>query len=185
MIIAHHLIWTVYGWWLPNDPRGSSSHEIRAEPLAALGPIHLGRKRPGPSTQELRHFHASARDLLAHEPLLLTEKGVHIVGQALGQAVDEHGYTCYACAVLPEHVHLLVRRHRDKAEQMLEEFQLVSRQALLAAGHRAPTHPVWGGPGWKVFLDTPQDVKRIERYVCENPLKAGRALQHWRFVKRL
>jgi len=26
MIIAHHLIWTAYGFWLPNDPRGSSSH---------------------------------------------------------------------------------------------------------------------------------------------------------------
>ena len=23
IVIAHHLIWTAYGWWLPNDPRGS------------------------------------------------------------------------------------------------------------------------------------------------------------------
>ena len=27
-VAGFHLIWTAYGWWLPNDPRGSSSHEI-------------------------------------------------------------------------------------------------------------------------------------------------------------
>jgi hypothetical protein len=25
MIAGYHLIWTAYGWWLPNDPRGSTS----------------------------------------------------------------------------------------------------------------------------------------------------------------
>ena len=28
IVIAHHLIWTVYGTWLPNDPRGSGSRAI-------------------------------------------------------------------------------------------------------------------------------------------------------------
>jgi hypothetical protein len=30
-IITHHLIWTLYGHWLPNDLRGSGSAEIRDE----------------------------------------------------------------------------------------------------------------------------------------------------------
>jgi hypothetical protein len=25
IVIAHHIMWTLYGWWLPNDPRGSTS----------------------------------------------------------------------------------------------------------------------------------------------------------------
>ena len=37
MVAGFHLIWTAYGWWLPNDPRGSSSHEIRVERIADLG----------------------------------------------------------------------------------------------------------------------------------------------------
>ena len=31
IVIAHHLIWTAYGWWLPNDPRGSNSQVIRSD----------------------------------------------------------------------------------------------------------------------------------------------------------
>ena len=27
IVIAYHLIWTVYGWWLPNDLRGSRHHD--------------------------------------------------------------------------------------------------------------------------------------------------------------
>ncbi len=29
-VIAHHLIWTLYGHWLPNDLRGSGSTEFHA-----------------------------------------------------------------------------------------------------------------------------------------------------------
>ncbi len=42
---AHHLIWTAYGWWLPNDSRGSMSRFIASDPIAELGELHHGRKR--------------------------------------------------------------------------------------------------------------------------------------------
>jgi hypothetical protein len=42
---------------------------------------------------------------------------------------------------------------------------------------------VWGGPGWKVFLNTRADMERIVRYVRDNPVKAGRPAQAWGFVK--
>jgi hypothetical protein len=44
IIIAHHLMWTLYGWWLPNDPRGSTSRMIRNNLIAELGELHFGRK---------------------------------------------------------------------------------------------------------------------------------------------
>ena len=31
MILAYHIIFTTHGFWLPNDPRGSSSTAIRVE----------------------------------------------------------------------------------------------------------------------------------------------------------
>jgi hypothetical protein len=37
IVIAHHLIWTNYGWWLPNDPRGSLSRTIASDLIAELG----------------------------------------------------------------------------------------------------------------------------------------------------
>jgi hypothetical protein len=44
-------------------------------------------------------------------------------------------------------------------------------------------HPVWGGPGWGVFLDTPDDVRRTIKYIEDNPLKARMPARHWSFVK--
>ena len=39
MVIAHVLFWTAYGWWLPNDPRGSTSHRRRQSIVTALNDI--------------------------------------------------------------------------------------------------------------------------------------------------
>ena len=36
----HHLLWTLYGHWLPNDLRGSGSDELRNAKFAMLGPIY-------------------------------------------------------------------------------------------------------------------------------------------------
>ena len=44
MVIAYHLIGTLYGRWLPNGPRGSMSGDIRVERIAELGnPVKIGR----------------------------------------------------------------------------------------------------------------------------------------------
>src|SRR5260221_11029289 len=38
-VIAYHLIMTTYGFWLPNDPRGSWSDFVRAWELRRFGPV--------------------------------------------------------------------------------------------------------------------------------------------------
>ncbi len=60
MVAGYHLIWTANGWWLPNDPRGSSSHEVRVEAIAELGELHFGRKPVQPAPEELRTFYQQA-----------------------------------------------------------------------------------------------------------------------------
>jgi hypothetical protein len=57
MVVGYHLIWTAYGWWLPNDPRGSSSHEIRCADIVGLGELHHGRKKVQPAAGEIRRFY--------------------------------------------------------------------------------------------------------------------------------
>ncbi len=37
-------------------------------------------------------------------------------------------------AIMPDHVHMLIRRHRDMAEQMIEFFQMESKEKLIEAG---------------------------------------------------
>jgi len=56
MVAGFHLIWSAYGWWLPNDPRGGSSHEIRVEQIADLGDLHYGRKPVQPPGWQIQHF---------------------------------------------------------------------------------------------------------------------------------
>ena len=183
MVAAHHLIWTAYGWWLPNDPRGSSSRELRVPQLADLGDLHRGRKAVQPGRRELLAFYDRAAAKLRHESLTFSPKQCGCVAAALGEAARRHGYTCWAAAVMPDHVHVLVRKHRDRGEAMIANFQKASRDSLIARGHREPDHPVWGGPGWNVFLETPADVRRIVRYVERNPVKIGWPEQRWDWVE--
>jgi REP element-mobilizing transposase RayT len=184
MIIAHHLICTAYGWWLANDPRGSTSLEIRVESLAALGPLHYGRKAVQPPSRLIRGFYDEAGDLLKHELRTFDDPAIGILAEAVGKWLLDNTYTCYACALMPDHVHLLIRRHRDTAEIMLEKFQAATRNALIEAGHRAVTHPVWGGKGWKVFQNSVEQVWRTIEYIEQNPVKARRPRQYWPFVKK-
>jgi REP element-mobilizing transposase RayT len=182
MVAGYHLIWTAYGWWLPNDPRGSSSHEIRVERIADLGDLHYGRKVVQPSSVEVWQFYEAARSVLKHELLTFPEEDRQRLADAFAVVIRERRYTCYACAIMPEHVHALIRKHRDKAEDMIKHLQERSRQDLIEAGRRSPDHPVWGGPGWKVFLNTREDMRRIVKYIEGNPPERGLSEQHWPFV---
>ena len=83
---------------------------------------------------------------------------------------------------MPDHIHMVIRKHKHLAEEMIEHFQDASRIALINAGARPEDHPVWGGPGWKVFLDEPAEVRRTIQYVDDNPIKMRLPRQKWPFV---
>lgn len=182
-VAGFHLVWTAYGWWLPNDPRGSSSHEIRIERIAELGTLHDGRKAIQPPGREVWQFYEQARDVLQHELLSFDAGDLAVVAESFRETMSREKYTCYACAIMPDHVHALIRKHKHHGEQMIESLQVASREALKAAKRRSAEHPVWGGPGWKRFLYTADDLRRIVRYVEENPRRAGLPPQRWEFVK--
>src|SRR5690606_16024851 len=132
-IIGHHLMWTAYGWWLPNDPRGSMSRHVAIEPIAQLGEAHYGRKAIQPTSRELREFYEQAQNVLTHELLTFDEEDLQILARSFAQTIRDHRYTCYACAIMPDHVHLLIRKHRDRAETMIEKLQTASREAMREA----------------------------------------------------
>ncbi|HWE95636.1 MAG TPA: hypothetical protein VG269_16850 [Tepidisphaeraceae bacterium] len=183
MVIAHHLVWTAYGWWLPNDPRGSTSRCIRNDLIAELGELHYGRKRIQPASARIREFYAVAPTFLEFPLKTLSPDDFPVVARAFAGTVMANRYTCYACAVMPDHIHILIRKHKHLAEEMIQNLQRESHIGLREAGLYDLEHPVWGGPGWKVFLDHPDDIVRTVRYVEQNPIKIGLPRQHWDFVK--
>jgi REP element-mobilizing transposase RayT len=183
MIIAHHLMWTAYGWWLPNDPRGSTSHFIASDVIASLGELHYGRRPIQPAGWAIRDFYGRAPEKLEHSLLKMEPCDFPIIADGLAETIQSYRYTCWACTIMPDHVHILIRKHRDTAEQMIGRLQTGSMSAMRAAGRRGGDHPVWGGPGWKVFQDCPEDVERTIAYIEGNPGKMGLAEQTWGFVK--
>jgi REP element-mobilizing transposase RayT len=183
LVIAYHLIWTAYGWWLANDLRGSGSHIVRSHVLAELGELHHGRKRIQPSGAVVRDFQDRAEDLLKHPRISFDDEMVQQLAAAFAQVIAEERYSCYGCAIMPDHVHILIRKHKHQAEEMIESLQNRSRQQLIGAGLCAPTHPIWSkGGGWKVFLEHPDEIRRTIIYIEKNPLPIGQPRQEWPFV---
>jgi hypothetical protein len=156
IVIAHHLVWTAYGWWLPNDPRGSNSHSIASEVIAELGESHLGRKKVQPAGWEIRTFYERARETLLFPLLVFDEAARGEIAAAFAAVINAERYTCYACAIMPDHVHILIRKHKHTAEEMI---------------------------GWKVFQYHPDDVRRTIAYIEKNPLPLRLPKQKWAFVK--
>lgn len=181
-VIAHHLIWANYGTWLPNDPRGSGSRTVYTPVLAELGELHFGRKKLQPARSAVRKFYGAAEPRLQFPVLHFDARQRKAIAAAFAETIRGHRYTCYACAIMPDHVHLVIRKHKHRAEDMIRRFQADSR-ALLIRRRAVPTdHPVWTKDGRRVFLGSPQEVWQRIRYVENNPAKERLAPQRWPFV---
>ena len=167
---------------MPNDPRGSLSRELRNAHLGQLGEIHYGRKRHQPTREEIKAFHAEAKKYLEHPVLWFESPQRQIIGEALGSVVGRKNLTCYACAALPDHAHLLVRRHRIKAQEMIELLMAASRDALVRSRHVPPDHPVWSRDYYVKYKDTPRAVHAAADYIHRNFAKHRIAPQEWEFV---
>jgi REP element-mobilizing transposase RayT len=182
MVIAYHLIWTAYGNWLPNDPRGSGSRCVAAPQLAELGELHFGRKKIQPPRRVVREFYDRAEPLLQFPVIRFDEAQIDQIACGFTEAIAQHHYTCYACAIMPDHVHLVIRKHRHRAEDMIDNLQSASRLRLSKCGALPNDHPVWTLGGCKRFLGTLDHVRTAIRYVENNPIKIGLPAQSWPFV---
>jgi REP element-mobilizing transposase RayT len=185
MIIAHHLIWTLYGHWLPNDLRGSGSIELYDEKFAPLGPIHHGRKPKHlqPSKKELREFHRHAEPLLKFPRFWIDDAKRQAIRDAFAKVVAERRYTVWACAIMSNHAHMVIRRHRDDALAMWQAIADTSRLVLREFADIGVDHPVWSTRPYKVFLRTPDEVRGRIAYVEGNPAKEGLSAQRYDFVQ--
>lgn len=184
-IIAHHLIWTLYGHWLPNDPRGSGSETVRDPKFAPLGKVYHGRKPASeqPTREELRAFHKRADPLLEFRRFWIDEAKRQALGEAFAKVLVERDYTVWACAILSNHAHMVIRRHRDDALAMWHSIAAGSCPALRGFSDIDSEHPVWSTRPYKVFLRTPEEVRGRILYVERNPVKEALPQQQYGFVQ--
>ena len=183
-MIAYHSIFSMYGFWLPNDPRGSGSDYIAVWELFRYGPAtKTDSRRSVAAAAHDATLRRAAKAVLKFPPVELSGTQAVAVVQGFAKACEEGNYRVHACAVLPDHIHLVVGSHprdirvivghlRSRATTQLKEQQL----------WHADDRPVWGEHGWNVYLDEPADVWRAIKYVEQNPPKEGKRLQHWSMV---
>ncbi len=181
-VLAHHLIWTTYGTWLPNDLRGSGSHEVYAPKLIALGDAHLDRRKIQPRRSDVKRFYEVAEPKLQFPTIRFDSVQIHDIADAFADVIKKYTYTCYACAIMPDHVHLVIRKHRHRGEEMIERFQQHSRVASSLVDQSMMEHPIWTSGGWDRFLNSPAAIRGRIRYVENNPEKEGLPRQAWPFV---
>lgn len=132
MVIAHHLIFTAYGFWLPNDPRGSWSDFVRNWELYWYGGASKVTTRlslaQDTHDRTLRHVQKTA---LRYDPVRFTDAQIHCVARGFARAVNESGYQFLACSIMPEHVHIVVRRHRNPGERIIGHLKTRATQQLI------------------------------------------------------
>jgi len=114
MVLAHHLIFTAYGFWLPNDPRGSWSDFVRNWELYWYGAAtKVTTRRSLAHDAHNRDLRRLQKTALRYDPVRFTPAQIDCVARGFARAVKESGYDVLACSILPEHVHITVRRHSN------------------------------------------------------------------------
>jgi REP element-mobilizing transposase RayT len=184
MILAYHSIFSMYGFWMPNDPRGSGSDYIAVWNLFRYGPAtKTDSRRSVAAAPHDRAARLAAKQVLRYPPVQLTGVQAITVVDAVRIACVEASYSIHACSILPDHVHLVVGRHQRDIRQIVGHLKSRATRLLKERGQwPADGRPVWGAHGWNVFLDDLTAVNRAMRYVGQNPVKEGKKPQRWSIV---
>jgi REP element-mobilizing transposase RayT len=195
MIIGYHIIFGAYGFWLPNDPRGSWSDFVgswelyRFEPATKTNATRSVAGRQHDTRQRL-----AAKQALKYPPVQFSGVQARAVGRGFARYAEAAGLVLRACAILPDHVHLVIDRFRLSAESVVIQLKGDATERLLEEqlhpfGHlrdrKNRTPKCWARGQWSVFLETDEDVYRAIRYVEDNPIKEGKPRQRWPFVTSL
>jgi len=185
MVLAHHCIFGMYGFWLPNDPRGSGSDYIASWELFRYGPATKTRTRQSVANRPHdRAARQEAKHALRYPPVELTGQQALIAAQGFAWAAEEGDYSIHACAVLPDHVHVVIGRHSREIRMIVGHFKARATRLLRLRGPwHADDRPVWGEHGWNVFLNEADSVDHAIQYVADIPPKEGKPVQSWSFIR--
>jgi REP element-mobilizing transposase RayT len=194
MIVGYHVIFSTYGFWLPNDPRGSWSDFVGSWELFRYGgATKTNETRSLAHNRHDRELRKAAKQVLKYPPVKFSGLQARAVARGFAGYVRRTGFPVWACAIMPDHVHLVVGKPRMRVEQLVIQLKGEATRQL----EREGIHPLggskvkgarmpkcWVRGEWKVFLDA-EDVPRAIRYVENNPLKEGKKRQKWSFVSHV
>lgn len=193
MVLAYHVIFGAYGFWLPNDPRGSWSEFVGSWDLFRIGgeATTTTERRSVASRKHDRALRLKTKEHLKYPAVVFNEVQIQSIALGFAEMVEKSKYQIHACAIMPDHVHLVLGRFRYDAEMMAKLLKAqASHRMIVDECHPMAAWPKpdgsmpkpWAEGCWKVFLNTAEDVWRAIRYVENNPIKDGLSAQVWPFV---
>jgi REP element-mobilizing transposase RayT len=190
--LASHVIFTAYGFWLPNDPRGSWSEFVGAWELFKFGPAtKTDTRRSVAGERHDPNLRRAAKAALQRAAVNFDGRQARAIGRGFATACADAGYVFRECSILPDHVHGVIDRHERPVERIVGHLKAAATRQLRAEGlhpfegsgdERVPT--VWAENCWKVFLNEGDSIVRAMDYVRGNPGKEGLREQKWSFVKQ-
>jgi len=82
-------------------------------------------------------------------------------------------YDCHAFVVMPNHVHLLITPHVAVPKLLGGLKSASAKEANILLGRAGK--PFWQKESFDRLVRTPDEFRRIRRYIEQNPVKAGLA----------
>lgn len=189
MILAYHVIFGAYGFWMPNDPRGTWSDFVGSWDL-----YHFGHAKPHEARAELSE--ESERRLLEMKRSLkfsavqFNGPQAQSIGTGFGIAAKKSKIKILRCSILPQHVHLIIAYHQIKIRYLVgmlkgeatKQMERDRRHPLSGHVDRFGQTPTpWNVKCWTVYLDDNVGISNAIRYVDANPIKEGKPRQVWGF----
>jgi hypothetical protein len=138
-VAAYHVIITNYGFWLPNDPRGSWSDFVRSWEIYLAGGPATGTdtRRSVAGVSHNARQRLVAKNALVRDPVVWTGVQAKAVGDGFARFVAKSALNIFACAIMPRHTHLVFERTTYLAEQVTNLLKGEATKEL----NRCDLHP--------------------------------------------
>jgi hypothetical protein len=184
-----HIVWMTCGTWPPGDS-GKPGH------WSPLFDLYGRLKRAGDRTNPpdaMTYEHA--RSLMKEPAKVLRADEIDIVagalGEYLGPGMDREptpgkpGAMCYAAAIEPTHVHLLLGPVREDIGRFVGRLKGSSSSAARKHPANRDRRRTWASGYWKVFLFDDDAVGAVADYVAAHNTRRGLAAARLAWVTPL
>src|SRR5690242_18816977 len=132
MILGYHVIFSAYGFWLPNDPRGSWSEFVGAWDLyrAAANATKTSETRSLAYDPHDRTTRLATKERLKRPAVKFDQVQIEAVAEGFADYVRASNLTVWACAIMPDHVHLVAGVFRLSVEQLVIQLKAAATERL-------------------------------------------------------
>jgi hypothetical protein len=192
-VIGFHVIGCTYGFWLPNEERGSCSDFVRRDALAKFGPANPVDHRRSVARKsydyEVRQMELAA---LTYPSVMFTNAQIDAVCRGVAKEIEEFAAAAvYEFVQLRNHFHFVCGPCRYDIRMFAGRIKGAGTKQLLEEG----IHPLqkfvdaedvipspWSVKPWVVYLFDNADVSRSIKYARGNLARARLPAQHHAFL---